>query len=401
VAASKPGVFEARFPGLNISLKDGAGGEVIDWSLDTDFLTATDAWSITLVDDRPLPRWYELQQVEIYIEGKRHLIGRCDRTERGAEGSIIKIEGRDYLADMTECNIDPSLTFRAGISLEDAILAAAGPVGITKIVSPYTRNQERTGKTPLKGPTLPKKFLTEAKPEANASIFSWGTRASARYGYTMQPGTARNELVLQGPTYGGQPVAHLYRQPGNPANNIVRGVASRNWGTIPTHFLAAAQQGSSKEKRTRPRKDWDMNAVVLGFGSKELNDIVRNGTIAGRRLPKDVASFENSGQLYRLRHFRDKDSKNAEQLNGAAARMIAGALKETLRYSVTVRGTSNPVTGAVWSYDCEVDVDDELARVNERMWIASRSFRGSASEVSTNLELWRPRTYQIDPEANG
>jgi hypothetical protein len=118
VASSKPGVFEARFPGLNISLKDGAGGEVIDWSLDTDFLTATDAWSITLVDDRPLPRWYELQQVEIYIEGKRHLIGRCDRTERGAEGSIIKIEGRDYLADMTECNIDPSLTFRAGISLE-------------------------------------------------------------------------------------------------------------------------------------------------------------------------------------------------------------------------------------------------------------------------------------------
>jgi prophage tail gpP-like protein len=393
------GHFECRLPGLNISLRDGDGGEIRDWSIDSSFLTATDSWTMSVIDNRPLPRWYELQPVELYVDGRLQLIGRVDTTDRGGEGHIVKLQGRDYLADMAECNVDPTVTFKAGTTLETAILTACAPLGITSIVDPYERNQERTGKTPKRGQPLTKKQITDAKPEPGASIFSWCNRLAARYGYTIQPGNKRTELVLQRPTYGGGPVGRIVRQRSNLSANVLRANAARNYGSVPTYFLGAARQGTSKEQRTNNRKNWDLNEVVRTFASEELQTIVWNGTVAGRMFPKGNREQGSTAQLYRLRHFRDKDSKNAEQLAGAAARMIAGALKELLRYSVTLRGTNDPITGAVWSYDCEVEVDDDLARVSEILWVAGRKFSSSQGDVTTELECWRPRTYQIDPEA--
>lgn len=395
------GSFEVRFPGFNISMGDGPSGQVVDWSIHTDFLTATDSWSITILDDRPQPRWYELQQVELYVEGRKQLIGRVDSTDRGDEGYLVKLQGRDYLADLTECNIDPTFVAKAGDKLDTAILLAAAPCGITSIVDPYGRNEERIGNGGKRGEAITAKQLTDNKPSDSDSIYSWCNRAAARASYTIQPGNSRSELVLQRPTYGGGAVAKLLRQKGNKANNIVRGNASRNYGAVPTHFTGASQQGSAKEARTKNRTEWDLNEVVRNFSSEELKAIVWNGTIAGRRTPKDTNGQGNSGQLYRLRHLRDKNAKNQEQLDGTTARMIAGALKELLRYTVELRGTSDPATGNVWSYDCEVDVDDDIAHVHERLWVAARTFTGSGSEAKTELECWRPRTYQIDPEGNG
>jgi prophage tail gpP-like protein len=83
-------------------------------------------------------------------------------------------------------------------------------------------------------------------------------------------------------------------------------------------------------------------------------------------------------------------------VNAAAFRAIWDRLKDTLLYKATVKGHRDPDSGALWTIDTIVNIQDEVTDVNEPMWIHKRTFRytpGSGAE--TDIECWRIGALQL------
>jgi hypothetical protein len=401
--------FEARFPLLGLSLwGQGERGLVESWSILSDFLTPTDGWDLTFVDFDIEPTWFELQPVEIYVDNHLHVLGRCDKSRRGGkEGSTVHLWGRDYMADLTTCSLDPSMTIKAGQTLNSALLTAMGPAGIWTLDDPSDRNQERTGGTAGVKVKITDKEVHDYRQRDRDTIFGWSNRLAARHGKTIQPSNRRQGVVLQAPTYTGTPIGKITAKRDHAAgiyNNVSESFAERDYSNVPTYIIGSAQSGRAHEKRSHDSKFEDMNKIIEDLKFTEIRDIFKP-TTKGRILPvpTEVRDTAQLGYLYRLRNFRDKESHGGQaQLNGTTARMKAESLKDTLIYEATLKGSMDPASGKSWAYDTLVEVDDDRARVHETLWIAgcNRGVKQRAG-CETQITAWRPHTYQIQPEDGG
>jgi prophage tail gpP-like protein len=429
---------------LTSAKPNNMGGEVTKWSIDSDFLVSTDGFEFEFIGETPDARGgLNLAPVELKVDGQTLLHGRIDITIQGDKGpSIVTVRGRDYLADLVEGDIDPNVTIAAGATLEDAILQACGPYGITGVEGPEARQLARTKKQqkPAKKPR--KKQLKDDRPQAGQCVYDWSNRILARHSLTMQPASTPEKVVLQAPNYEQDSIGRIIRKvskSGEIPSNVVKGVATRDFSKCPTYALFSGRQGDPTEKSTRTvagvnsaaanwvekfegsaqasnaggnnsvsahqetsvrklKNTWDMGAVAFGY-SAELYSAFYNHSITGRRLPKD-RSVILGRELYRLLYWRDELAKTQEQIDASALRAVAERLKDTLQYEVTLRGLVNPDTGYYWATDTIVDVDDDVADVHEKMWVAGRRFAFDGQNLTTVLRCWRPGSFQIgDPSA--
>jgi hypothetical protein len=426
-----------RFPALgrDVVLQKG-------WSLDTSYLTPTDGFEFTLYDtNRAKLRGLELQPVELLLDGNSQCLGRIDMTERGTDGTAVTCKGRDYLADLTECHIDPTLQIKKEMTLETALLMGCGVVGIDTIVSDdeVTMQQIRTGrKIKKKGKQAKrhKKPLNEYKPQPGESIFAFYNRIVARLGATIQPGDARNKLVITSPRYDQDPlysITRLIDEPPGERNLVMHATATRDFSSFPTFVLVSGKMvsvGSTRaptyakltvvrqgvgvfkppnalfevpyavleDEQVTTLKQLDRKASTTDLArvlNAELAEILGRAVVPGRRLPS--SSPATPGPLYRLLYQKDAESGDQAQIDRVAVRAFAQKFKETLTYRVTLRGHVDPSTGATWAVDTMCRVKDEVCEVDEVMWVASRRFSFSGGQgACTDLELLRPGSFQVD-----
>jgi hypothetical protein len=385
---------------LTTAKPNDGGGEITTWEIDSAFLTSTDGFNFAFIDETE--ENLELAPVELLIDGASQLHGRIDITRVGDNGpSIVTCIGRDYLADIVENNCDPSISVAAGATLEDTVLNACAPCGIIGVDGPEARQTARTKKPqkPTKRPR--KKQLKDGKPQAGQGVFDWLNRIVARHSLTIQPAADPTKVVLQAPNYDQDPIGRIVRKAnvddGKPGC-VLRGVATRDFSRFPTWALFAGRQGSPTEGTSRTAKSWDISEVATSY-NPELSRILNQWTIGGRRLPTNRSAIIPRA-LYRLLYFRDDLAQTQEQINAAALRAVAERLKDTLVYEVTLRGLVDPGTGYFWAYDTIVEVDDDVARIHEPMWVAARKFSFDGKELRTTLICWRPGSFVIgDPNA--
>jgi prophage tail gpP-like protein len=372
---------------------------VEDYTFVSDFFSPSDAFSFTYYSEDPaLLRGLEMQPVTLRIDGREQFAGRIEATDRGDKGSAVVCEGRDYFSDLVECNLDPKFFLRDGMNLEDAILQLVAPCGITTIETQGARISKRTGKpVTIKDLHLSAKSLKDTKPEAGKGIFETLESLLARFGYVAQPSTRRNAIVIQEPTYDMDSLGRITRTKGNPNKNLVlAGKARRDYSSFPTHAVFTGKQGTPTEaggaKGSFSR--WDLNEWLSNY-PQEMRDILSGSIVEGRRLPGDLKEVD-AGVLYRLLYFRDdKVAKTKEQLDNALIRAVSDRLKDTLRYSCTLRGHINPVTGYTWANDTIIDIDDDMADVHEPLWCHRVAMKNSRNGGPTaELEFIRPHTYQ-------
>lgn len=380
---------------LTTALPNDMGGAICTWSIDSAFLTSTDAFEFEFIGEKPDDRReMELAPVELFIDGCSMLQGRVDITVRGDKGpSVVTCRGRDYFGDLMEGDVDPTIVVPAGATLEDTILQACAPYGIIGVDGPEARQMART-KATQKPVKLPRKHqLKDAKPEPGQGCYDWCNRILARHGLTMQPAADASKVVLQAPNYAQDPIGRIIRKDSAQPGNVIRGVATRDFSKIPTWALFSGRAGKPSESSSRTKANWDLAEVSAGYAS-ELHDILMRWTIGGRRLPTNRSAIVPRA-LYRLLYWRDELAKTQEQIDASALRAVAERIKDTLRYEVTLRGLVNPDTGYFWSYDTILDVDDDVADVHENLWVASRNFSFDGKQLTTKLECWRPGSFQI------
>jgi len=371
-----------------------------EWSIETDFFTSTDGFSISFYDpDHNRLQGLELEPVELLLGSAQQLLGRVDVTVNHGDG-VLDIQGRDYIADMVECNVDPTFAINKDEELSSAITGAAKTVGIKAVMSDSDAPVRNVRTGVAVGSPASKTFktlrLSDYKPKPGQGIYDFLNKICSAHGCTMQPATTRNAVMLTAPHYDQKPAYTIRRSKSQSAGNIVqRATATRGYGSFPTFTLfvgkGVVDGGSTGDIRTAvPIADYIK-------GRAEIQAIVNERAVAGRILPKDGRNAD--GQLYRLLYCKDEGAKNQEQIDRRAYRAIGERMKDSLVYDVTVNGHTDPVTGAIWAVDTICQVEDERTGVSEPLWIKKRVLSQSSKQGggrTTMLQMIRPYSILLE-----
>ena len=386
--------------GLPLSVKfDLLGREtsqIGSWFIDSEFLTSTDAFQFEYAElEQPeLLRGLEGQPVTLSVGDAPQLVGRIDETDIGGKGASVTCDGRDYIADLVECNVDPLVNITEGMTLQAAIKLLCSPCGINIVLgdAAVTRNA-RTGRNPRTGKP-PADFLTlklqDLKPESELGIYEICNKLLARHGVTMQPTLRRNEVNLVAPNYDQDPLYRIRRSRAQGGGNrIIRANARRSFARFPTYTIVRGQgTGEVKSEKSPQNTSALLDSAVLTPETQKVS-------VTGRVKPS-AHGADPDGKLYRLLYVHDKTAQNKTQVMAAAFRAIWDRLKDTLLYSATLRGHADPDSGAIYSIDTIIDVDDEIAGVQEHLWIHKRRLGFDAQGgATTQIECWRIGALQL------
>jgi hypothetical protein len=384
--------------------------KIISYRINTQYTTPTDAWDFTVYDDekpRELRRrWRPFQPVKLHIAGNQQVVGRIDGSEGvGESGAALKVNGRDYLSDLVDSTVDPSFQIKKGQDIGAFLLELLKPWGIKTVLGDFnlTRNV-MTGRKPFtKG--APKNFKTarldDWKAQDNQGVFEYLNSVLARHGFTLQPAGTRDSVCVDAPNYEQQPLYSLSR-PGN----ILTGSARRNYAGVPTVTLARGRGGGSEPGKQSgsawreyptfdkkgPSRIGNVREAQLAITSDDGIVVVREKRFDPKA--RDTTVFGFDFPVYKPLFYRDRDSRNQEQIDYSVRRMIAEKLRDTLVYTCTVRGHVEPKSGAVWTVDTMVNVHDEVEDVDEPLWIAERTLMNDGSGPKSELVCVRPDSYR-------
>ncbi len=404
-----------------------------DWTIQSNYLQSTDSFTFTIISDNVSDlRGLECQPVSLVVNGDRQLIGRIDQTSRGDKGKAVTCSGRDYRADLVECNIDPTFTVKEGEKLSSVILRACSPVGIAKIAEGSdvaTARNVRTGRA--FGDTKPPPNFGEIKqedmkPDPGQGIYEFLKKIIERHGCTLQPDTSRDSILIAGPMYHQDVPYRITRvRQSTEKNNVDSASATRDFSSFPTMVIV---QGHGSPRHGEATKSdnaiIDTWALAQGFvrdGSDtksttsggedggtitsnsnsatsqgELGRILNDVTWSGRRKPGEKnGDILAQNKIYRLNHFRDTQARTKAQLTKAANRLLNEHLKNTLVYEVTLTGHRDPYTGAIWSIDTIVEVNDDVCDVHEKLWVLERTLSYGSNGAKTRLKCIRPGSFEI------
>ena len=401
-------VIEAKLPLAGISFNDPAQKlGVKSYTIESDYTKSTDAFQIEVASTVPVKLWgLEIQPITISINGNPVITGRIDQSVITDNISAM-YSGRDYMADLVECGVDPSLKLSPGLTIRDAIVLAAGPVGITSVASAdevaliNIRSGASLGNAPR--PRAMEEKLENNKPDPGKGIYAYLQQICVRLGCTMQPNpTDRTMVVVSEPDYI-QSAAYTVQRSLSPdasaKNNIITASANRNLSRFPTHCLVTAKAKPAKKNKfgkpigkSKPAAfvSDDFNATVF----KDQAD-VEALTMRGRIKPGEPGATD--GKLYRLFYMKDDKAKNQTQLENKQLRLLADRLKETLLYTVEVMGHDS-LENIMYAPNTIVNVQDELTQVFEELWVAGVTYKYQEGKgATTELRCWRKGTYQIGP----
>lgn len=391
-------------------------GQVTAYEIDSDFLTATDGWSITVFDEerpRDLRRTFRpLRGIRLYIDGNLQLVGRIDKTH-GGEGSSLVVSGRDYLADACDGGVDPSLKFLKGVDIGDAILAILKPFGITTIASggfALTRNI-LTGQRPYFGaPARDYKAakLEDFKATPGLGAFELASKIAAHHGFLLQPvPTDPASIALCEPEFRQSPLYQISRYVDGLEGNALTSSASRDYSRVPTVTLATgAGGGSGGATVARTKAEIPTFSSAKSPGNLASNTEVQRiitapnnviDVVEKRRDPRkpDPTVYGSKRPRYCPMFYEDKEARNTEQLERGMRRMIADRVRETLVYTCTVRGHTDPDSGATWAVDTIAFVQDAVEDVSEPLWVQQRRFANDGGGATTQLQLIRPGSFVL------
>ena len=415
--------------------------EITSWSIDSDFLTTTDGFEFSCFSqaDPGSVRGLELEPVELKVNGHSQVLGRVEASTMGHKGGEIRYTGRDYLSALVDCSVDPRVAIKEEMSLFAAFTEVTSTVGIDTVFSTgdLAMRNIRTGRSIAgsSGRDFKAFKAEEIKPNHGVSMMGYLSRIAARHGGTIQPANTRSAIMIAEPDYSQEVSGKIQRRLGSPdGNNVVRGVARRDFSRFPTYTMFSGSQ-AQKAKAAVPNHShigvgedpgfdlteigpdhyklvdgvfskksggsgggskgsggkYDTATAATGFAPSAEEVILANCHI-GRRLPSDGAG--DPLKLYRLLAVRDKTCRNQDQVDRLAVRQVGERLKGLLVYEVEVRGHVDPSTGAIWSVDTMIDVQDEECGIAEALWVARRRLSYSPTEgARTSMTLWRPGAF--------
>lgn len=403
------------------------------YTINSDFMTPTDAWSFTIGGGLADVLRLELQpgnKIRLLVNGLQQMTGLIDkiaiRSDRDS-GTVLRIEGRDILGPAVDGHVDPRLQFSQQMTFADVIRKVLEPYGISRIETDDIANRNaitggKKGKRLNKprpaghsrrrrnrrgnGSLINKKWVGHLlKPYPSEGSYEFAERVAARAGLHIFVSADGEYAIADEPDFDQAPSYDLiHRRAKNveDATNVLEADAHFDWSEQPAIVVATGRGAGGPFSRSTlrtavlnqyvavdPRTNKirpEIAALIKELGVDPIvpgPDWNNSPVIAAQR-------FYNVG-IVRPMFFHDDTSQTLEELEFFAMRRMAQYQHRLLTYRCTVFGhTQDDVP---WATNTIANVKDEACGIDEPMWIKSRTFRKDRMNgTTTELELIRPWT---------
>jgi len=307
------------------------------YEVDSDLMTAADAWSVSLErDEVSVPASVrEATTAEIRVGGdvvmKGYVDARAQGVRRGQQ--FLELRGRDSASILLDCSAP--IWAAQELTLDQVVTKIVRPLGISKvrIEADQTLTRDRVAVEPGESAWEALRRAAEAN-----GLWPW-----------FEPdGT----LVVGGPDYSTAPVASLVMRRDGVGNNI----------------LEAAEQSSMAERHSE--------VTVLGQAhGTELR--------AGRNAVKATVKDTGVG-IYRPRVLVDHEAVNETIAAARARKALSDSRVRGYELSVTVAG-HRTAGGVLWAPGQRVHCKIEDLHVDAVFFVMARRFYGPPAATTLSL----------------
>lgn len=374
-------------------------------------------------------------KVGLMVNGVTILTGYIDEVHysgsRGA-GSVMTVSGRNCLGDAMDAVVDPTMVFDPKDSLSSIIKRVLEPYGFSndpiadndanrdvstgnkygyKVYkqpkSRSTGHRKSRGGTKSKAGTALKSFLEhQCKPRDHEGAYEFCERIANKQGLHIRCSGDGLDVIVGKPEYDQEARYTLLRRRGNENgkdNNVLSGTVNRSRKGQPSVIVAGGGGGGNNVDRSTLKviiTNW-MTAInkdgTLIPGVQQVSDkypsayYVDLGDVLGDKPERMFPLILNPYPRSRPWFLYDSEARNLEQLKNFALREMAKIQKKALTVSYEVEGHTQD--GTLWAVDTMVHVEDEVADLNEDLWVDSVTFSKSRTGgTRTHLSLVRPYT---------
>lgn len=394
----------------------------VSYSFNSNFLTPTDGWSVTIgdgnLDPDQLAALVPEARVRLYVDQRPLAEGYIDSVAIEADrsgGVQYTIEGRDRLGRAVDSGADPTTVFKKGATLAEVLRELFTPFGwVTDEHYEISNDANRDAKTggirgvPMtkggkrKGPKPLKSFvLHQLKPHNHEGTFAFASRITQRFGLWIWCSADGEKLIVSRPDFE-QPPRYELRRTRSGTTNVLKGKVKYDASDQPSILIADGFSGGGEFGKGRI-KAYCVNPYFGvdddGYTLKEVTNLIEKYKDAVEvKLTAHPFKKRAVSDLMRPMFLHDSESKTQEQLNNFVRREMSLLLRKSLTANYTVEGHGQTVDGnfTPWDVDTVVEVHDEVADLHERMYVLSRTFEKTRSGgTHTRLELVRLNSIQF------
>lgn len=356
-------------------------------------------------------------RVRLTINGVPLCDGHIDTIEVNASrssGTVWSITGRERLGLAVDAIADPTLQIKESQTLEQVFRMLYGPLGwvapehfsMNNAASrgvtdgmrgmPMTKGGKRTPPKPLKD------FLMhQCKPHNHEGLHDFAKRMTERHGLWIRCSEDGERIIVDTPNFDQEP-SYRIRRSANGDTNVLDGRVRFDFSNQPSCIIADGQSGGGEFGRGRMK----MFCVNPYFGTKENGDVLddikvvldKHSTAKQVVITSEAFTRRTVNVPSRIVFLHDEESKTPLQLSNFLRREMSLAMRKSLTAHYTVEGHGQMVDGQFvpWMVDTVADIKDEVAGIDERMWVQSVSYSKSRQGGTvTHVELIRLHSLQI------
>lgn len=343
------------------------------------------------------------QPVEIRVNGLLQCSGVIDDTpiRTGKGGSVLHIEGRDWLSYALDSQVDPSLQFQPSMTIAQLVTTALGPFGFTAILDDNAANvavmtggsrglksNARTGKTSKSA------LAHQIRPYPNEHCIEFVTRVCQREGLWIRPGATPGQVIITSPNYTQDPLYQFRHSTSDPSqNNIEDGEVIPSGKDQPAILFAygTGAGGVFPHAGVRcailnPFISADVSSWLARYPGVPTVEFSSVPAMSGRAIITD----KHARPLFK----EDPESHTQSEVEAFARREMSLYMRHSLGIHYDIMG--HTLGGYPIAIDTMAQVEDDRSNLHGKFWVMARTFSKTPNEgTRTKVEMIIPGSIQF------
>ena len=362
-------------------------------------------------------------KVVVKVNGLTQASGIVDEIQirTGKAGTVMHVDGRDWLSPIVDSQVDPTLQFAPSMTVTQFLQTLLTPFGMTALLDDNVANigvitgQTRSLRTSKTGKTSKSALAHQVQPYPNEHVLEFATRVLQRDGLWLRPGANPGDIIITVPNYDQDTAYQFCHRDSTQAvgatsgnqNNVLDGVVTFSRKDQPSILCAWASGGGGAFAHAGLRCAIINPFITVGstntVGANDealLADVLSNAT--GPNLPlvtlapvahpsfRPLMTDVYARPLYK----QDPESHTQAEIEAFARREMSLYMRRSLTVHYEFMG--HTIGGVPIAVDTMAEVEDDRSGLHGSFWVLSRNFSKSAqSGTRTKVELIVPGSLQF------
>lgn len=327
------------------------------------------------------------------------MTGLVDRQSFGNSAGQVKVSGRDFRSLLVDSNVDPLFAIKDNEPLKHVFRRLISNFGIEFVDNGAmwdTLKYALVGSVGTVVDHIGKATSTDKKIEKNVGVYELLSDICKRSGITLLPGYSETTLCLSAirPDYEHKIDSsilsikrYLPDSENVKDNNVTDANIELDHTNIPTYWEAASHKVTIKSLVSNTTTQAEIAGFEQTLNDNSWVDVVGNQSNWQRARVKPGETIDKY-KVYKPIFWNDSKAQNKKELTNTLAKMVSTRFKDSLTASYTL--TNHSMNGAYWCIDTTIHVLDEMAQIDNDMYIKKVTYSGSSrGGTKTTIDLIR------------